>query len=255
METETELPRNAVRRLVKGKLDAMAAGAEVNFSVNKEVRARRRRRGRFPSRHARGGISLSPLLRGAGPGGGPGPRSQAFQEAPCGVSPSRLPPRPRWPPPAPPPAPSGGGRRAPETKTRGEGGPLTTATPRQAVHAFAEAGRIFIHFITAGAQEICDDKKRQTIGTQDVLDALEGFQFGEMVAPLQESLEGYRRITKERNERRYETVRKRKAKQAALDAEAAGEGGATPAKQAKAGGEGGEGAAEGEAAPAPADGD
>ena len=29
METETDLPRNAVRRLVKGKLDAMAAGAEV----------------------------------------------------------------------------------------------------------------------------------------------------------------------------------------------------------------------------------
>ena len=67
MEAETELPRNAVRRLVKGKLDALAAGAEANFSVNKEVRGPGRRGcrcGRFPP--PRGGFALSRLRGRAG---------------------------------------------------------------------------------------------------------------------------------------------------------------------------------------------
>ena len=114
MEAETELPRNAVRRLVKGKLDALAAGAEANFSVNKEVRGPGRRGcrcGRFPP--PRGGFALS-RLRGraglrawaplAGLPGGSGRRS-----------PSRPPPRPRCPPPHPPPPPL---RRRPAARPR-----------------------------------------------------------------------------------------------------------------------------------------
>ena len=61
METETELPRNAVRRLVKGKLDAMAAGAEANFSVNKEVRGPGRPQVPFPA-----GRGVAPTLSRVG---------------------------------------------------------------------------------------------------------------------------------------------------------------------------------------------
>jgi len=57
--------------------------------------------------------------------------------------------------------------------TRPGGGGAATIS-REALAAFCEAGRIFVHFLSAGAGEACADARRQTVGAGDVLAALEG---------------------------------------------------------------------------------
>lgn len=56
--------------------------------------------------------------------------------------------------------------------------------------AFQEAAKLFIHYLTATANDICRDAKRQTISADDVLTALGDLEFEELVQPLQEALEG-----------------------------------------------------------------
>lgn len=71
-------------------------------------------------------------------------------------------------------------------------------TPLQdALLACAEAGRLFIHYLTATANDACKDAKRQTISADDVLTALEDLDFGELVEPLRSALEGERGGTRE----------------------------------------------------------
>jgi DNA polymerase epsilon subunit 3 len=61
---------------------------------------------------------------------------------------------------------------------------------KDATLALAESAKVLINFITAASNDICKEKKRQTIGADDVLQALEDLEFGDLVAPLQVALDG-----------------------------------------------------------------
>ncbi|KAJ7981173.1 Nuclear transcription factor Y subunit B-3 [Quillaja saponaria] len=58
--------------------------------------------------------------------------------------------------------------------------------------AFSESARIFIHYLSATANDICKESKRQTMNADDVLKALEEIEFPEFVRPLKASLEEFR---------------------------------------------------------------
>ena len=49
---------------------------------------------------------------------------------------------------------------------------------------------MFIHYLTATANDVCKESKRQTISADDVITALEDLEFGELVPALREALEG-----------------------------------------------------------------
>lgn len=65
---------------------------------------------------------------------------------------------------------------------------------KEALLAFSESARIFIHYLSATANDICKESKRQTINADDVLKALEEIEFTEFVGPLKTSLEEFRQI-------------------------------------------------------------
>jgi DNA polymerase epsilon subunit 3 len=67
--------------------------------------------------------------------------------------------------------------------------PLLTLL-QDALLACAEAGKLFIHYLTATANDACKDARRQTISADDVLTALGDLEFAELVEPLKEALEG-----------------------------------------------------------------
>ncbi|KAI8524346.1 hypothetical protein RHMOL_Rhmol13G0143400 [Rhododendron molle] len=60
---------------------------------------------------------------------------------------------------------------------------------KEALMAFSESARIFIHYLSAMANDICKESKRQTINAEDVFKALEEMEFPEFVGPLKASLE------------------------------------------------------------------
>ena len=61
---------------------------------------------------------------------------------------------------------------------------------QDALLACSEAGKLFIHYLAATANDACKDAKRQTVSAEDVLTALEDLDFPELVAPLRAALEG-----------------------------------------------------------------
>jgi len=64
------------------------------------------------------------------------------------------------------------------------------ALQKEAVAAFGEAAKIFIHYLTFTANEFCHEAKRSTINAEDVLKAVEEIEFSEFLAPLRDSLAG-----------------------------------------------------------------
>ncbi|KAJ0095729.1 hypothetical protein Patl1_15670 [Pistacia atlantica] len=56
--------------------------------------------------------------------------------------------------------------------------------------AFSESASIFIHCLSATANDISKESKRQTINVDDVLKAIEEIDFPEFVGPLKASLDG-----------------------------------------------------------------
>ncbi|KAK9062402.1 hypothetical protein SSX86_019588 [Deinandra increscens subsp. villosa] len=63
---------------------------------------------------------------------------------------------------------------------------------KDSLAAFSESARIFIHYLSATANDICKESKRQTINAEDVFKALEEIEFPEFVASLRESLEEFK---------------------------------------------------------------
>ncbi|KAJ9177925.1 hypothetical protein P3X46_009853 [Hevea brasiliensis] len=63
---------------------------------------------------------------------------------------------------------------------------------KDALLAFSESARIFIHYLSATANDICKESKRQTINANDVLKALEEIEFPEFVGPLKASLDEFK---------------------------------------------------------------
>lgn len=73
---------------------------------------------------------------------------------------------------------------------RGGDGTRDFQVNKDALLAFGEAGKLFIHYLTATANDICKDAKRQTISADDVMTALNDLEFDEFVEPLKKCLEG-----------------------------------------------------------------
>ncbi|XP_010557419.1 PREDICTED: DNA polymerase epsilon subunit 3 [Tarenaya hassleriana] len=63
---------------------------------------------------------------------------------------------------------------------------------KEALLAFAESARVFIHYLSATANDLCKESKRQTMNANDVLKALEEIDFPEFVEPLKTSLEEFK---------------------------------------------------------------
>ncbi len=64
---------------------------------------------------------------------------------------------------------------------------------KEALVAFAESAKIFIHYLTATANDVCHDAKRLTINAEDVMKAIDEIEFSEFAEPLREALAGARR--------------------------------------------------------------
>ncbi|KAJ6986153.1 hypothetical protein D5086_018880 [Populus alba] len=64
---------------------------------------------------------------------------------------------------------------------------------KDALLAFSESARIFIHYLSATANDICKESKRQTMNADDVFKALEDIEFPEFVGPLKVSLSEFKR--------------------------------------------------------------
>ena len=60
---------------------------------------------------------------------------------------------------------------------------------KDALLAFAESSKIFIAYVTATANDICKQAKRQIISGEDVATALEELEFDTFVGPIRQSLE------------------------------------------------------------------
>ncbi|KAB1223126.1 DNA polymerase epsilon subunit 3 [Morella rubra] len=77
---------------------------------------------------------------------------------------------------------------------------------KDALLAFSESARIFIHYLSATANDICRESKRQTINADDVLKALEEIEFPEFLKPLKASLDGKTVLCKVAMRRRIEIL-------------------------------------------------
>jgi len=75
-------------------------------------------------------------------------------------------------------------------RERGGDGSREFQINRDALLAFGEAGKLFVHYLTAAANDVCKEAKRQTISADDVLVALADLDFEEFVEPLKAALEG-----------------------------------------------------------------
>ncbi|PKA67180.1 Nuclear transcription factor Y subunit B-3 [Apostasia shenzhenica] len=74
-----------------------------------------------------------------------------------------------------------------------DGGNEEMILHRDALLAFSESTRIFIHYLSATANDICKESKRQTINAEDVFKALDEMEFPEFIQPLRASLQEFRR--------------------------------------------------------------
>ncbi|KAG2633602.1 DNA polymerase epsilon subunit 3-like [Panicum virgatum] len=87
---------------------------------------------------------------------------------------------------------------------------------KDAMAAFAESARIFIHYLSATANDMCKESKRQTINADDVLKALDEMEFSEFVEPLRTSLQEFRN---KNADKRSEASKKQKEKRRKLNEE------------------------------------
>jgi len=105
-------------------------------------------------------------------------------------------------------------------KSRGGDGTRDFQINKEALLAFSEASKLFIHYLTSMANDICKDAKRQTVNAEDVLKALTDMEFEEFVDPLKEALEVFKTETREKNKQKAEASKKRKAEAAEAEAQA-----------------------------------
>ncbi|RLM86054.1 DNA polymerase epsilon subunit 3 [Panicum miliaceum] len=87
---------------------------------------------------------------------------------------------------------------------------------KDAMAAFAESARIFIHYLSATANDMCKESKRQTINADDVLKALDEMEFSEFLEPLRTSLQEFRN---KNADRKSEASKKQKEKRRKLNEE------------------------------------
>lgn len=95
-------------------------------------------------------------------------------------------------------------------RSRGGDGARSFQINKDALLAFGEAAKLFIHHLTAAANDNCKDAKRQTISADDVMTALGDLDFGEFVEPLKAELEAFKADNREKNKKKAEAGKKRK---------------------------------------------
>ncbi|KAG6678844.1 hypothetical protein I3842_14G102300 [Carya illinoinensis] len=96
---------------------------------------------------------------------------------------------------------------------------------KESLLAFSESARIFIHYLSATANDICRESKRQTINADDVLKALEEIEFPEFLKPLKASLDEFRQKNagKKAKVAKEKEVKKRKMEEKAPQKSGGGE--------------------------------
>lgn len=62
---------------------------------------------------------------------------------------------------------------------------------KEALSAYGECAKIFIHYITATANDISRDHKRSTISAEDVMSAIEECDFGELAGEVRATLQSF----------------------------------------------------------------
>ena len=67
--------------------------------------------------------------------------------------------------------------------------PPNVLVAKETREALAYAGKVWISYLTAAANDICGVHKRSTISPADILEALEALEFEGMLPPLQQHLE------------------------------------------------------------------
>ncbi|CAI5475210.1 unnamed protein product [Closterium sp. Yama58-4] len=91
---------------------------------------------------------------------------------------------------------------------------------KDALIALSESARVFIHYLTATANDVCRSNKRQTVSAADVLASIEDIQFPEFLPALQSTLQALR------NEKSVKRKGKMEKREAAAAAAAVAGGGA-----------------------------
>ncbi|GJY04942.1 DNA polymerase epsilon subunit 3 [Tanacetum coccineum] len=85
---------------------------------------------------------------------------------------------------------------------------------KDSLSAFSESARIFIHYLSATANDICKESKRQTINAEDVFKALEEIEFPEFIASLRTSLEEFKQ---KNTKRKSDSSKAKEAKKSKTD--------------------------------------
>ncbi|CAI5523248.1 unnamed protein product [Closterium sp. Naga37s-1] len=84
----------------------------------------------------------------------------------------------------------GGAAGAAGAGGEGSGRKKEVQVAKDALIALSESARVFIHYLTATANDVCRSNKRQTVSAADVLASIEDIQFPEFLPALQSTLEG-----------------------------------------------------------------
>mmetsp|Transcript_4314 Transcript_4314/g.19628 ORF Transcript_4314/g.19628 Transcript_4314/m.19628 type:complete len:150 (+) Transcript_4314:35-484(+) len=88
---------------------------------------------------------------------------------------------------------------------------------KEALLAFGECAKIFIHLLTSTANDICRDGKRQTISVDDVFKAVDELEFSEFGEPLKEALAAFKKDAAAKSAKRNDAaIKKRKAEDDAV---------------------------------------
>eukprot|EP00889_Picochlorum_renovo_P008051 jgi/Picre1/35081/NNA_002545.t1 len=86
-----------------------------------------------------------------------------------------------------------------------EGAVVDVQVNKDSLVAFDVAAKLFIHYLTCAANDLCIEAKRQTLGVEDVFQGLEDTEFGEFVEPLRAHFVAFKE-SKKKGKRKSEDV-------------------------------------------------
>jgi DNA polymerase epsilon subunit 3 len=86
-----------------------------------------------------------------------------------------------------------------------EGTVVDVQVNKDSLVAFDVAAKLFIHYLTCAANDLCIEAKRQTLGVEDVFQGLEDTEFGEFVEPLRAHFVAFKE-SKKKGKRKNEDV-------------------------------------------------
>ncbi|CAI5468175.1 unnamed protein product [Closterium sp. Yama58-4] len=98
----------------------------------------------------------------------------------------------------------GGARGAAGAGGEGSGRKKEVQVAKDALIALSESARVFIHYLTATANDVCRSNKRQTVSAADVLASIEDIQFPEFLPALQSTLQALRNEKREKRKGKME---------------------------------------------------